>query len=210
MANEKYLDKNGVLYLWQKLKLIIDDVKYDDIELQSKVSALSTKITELETSGYDDTELKQLINECDESIKAILAAYVKTVKVNGVEITSANNTVDISVPTKVSELANDSAFIKNTVADLTNYYDKTKVDNLISAVSTLDIKTVTALPTENISSTTIYFLSVDGTAQNDAYDEYVYIDGKWEKIGSTRIDLSGYLLKSDAITNADIDEILAT
>lgn len=47
----------------------------------------------------------------------------------------------------------------------------------------------------------------------DSYDEYIWLptSNKFEKIGNTDIDLSGYLKKTDmvAITNAEIDTITA-
>ena len=44
----------------------------------------------------------------------------------------------------------------------------------------------------------------------DGYDEYLYINGAWERVGSTDIDLSGYVLASEmhAITNTEITEIV--
>jgi hypothetical protein len=36
-------------------------------------------------------------------------------------------------------------------------------------------------------------LSSSGRLVADAYDEYMVINGSWEIIGSTRVDLSGYL-----------------
>lgn len=44
------------------------------------------------------------------------------------------NTGDI--PTKVSQLQNDSAFINKNVNDLTNYYTKTQIDNTIGDINT--------------------------------------------------------------------------
>ena len=37
-------------------------------------------------------------------------------------------------------------------------------------------------------------------ATNNAYDEYIYVESKWEMIGSTEVDLSGYLTKQEAST----------
>lgn len=39
------------------------------------------------------------------------------------------------IPTKVSELENDAGYITKSVSDLTNYYDKTNVDEKIDAIS---------------------------------------------------------------------------
>ena len=55
---------------------------------------------------------------------------------------------------------------------------------------------VNELPTENINSKAIYLLAIESA--EDSYDEYLYIDGQWEKIGATRIDLSNYYTKSES------------
>ena len=43
------------------------------------------------------------------------------------------------IPTKVSELENDVGYIKKTVSDLINYYDKTTVDEKIDAIPKTDL-----------------------------------------------------------------------
>lgn len=53
----------------------------------------------------------------------------------------------------------------------------------------LSLQVVDMLPTENISTSTIYLVpNDDGT-----YDEYVYVNEKWEQIGTTEVDLSNYV-----------------
>ena len=43
----------------------------------------------------------------------------------------------------------------------------------------------------------IYFVPKTTAATQDGYDEYVYINNSWEKVGSTDIDMSAYALKSE-------------
>lgn len=43
------------------------------------------------------------------------------------------------IPTKVSELENDAGYIKKSVSDLLNYYDKTTVDKKIDAIPKTDL-----------------------------------------------------------------------
>ena len=108
--------------------------------------------------------------------------------------------------------------IDKTVSDLVNYYSKVDVYNkaevraLISTISTMDIQVVNALPTEDISTTTIYFLKPAGAT---TYDEYVYINNAWVKIGTTDLDLSQYVTNdaltlrlADYYTKAEIDTLL--
>jgi hypothetical protein len=117
-----------------------------------------------------------------------------------------------TIPTKVSDLTNDTGFITNTVNNLTNYYTKTstytksEVDNLISTVSSLNIEVVQTLPTTDISTSTIYLVPKTPST-NDNYDEYIYVNNNWEHIGSTEIDLSNYYTKTqtDSLLNDKAD-----
>lgn len=110
-----------------------------------------------------------------------------------------------TVPTALSSFDNDSGFITNTVDNLTNYYKKndtytkTEVNNLISGVSTMNVSVVSTLPATG-TATTIYLVPKASSQTQNVYDEYLYVDSKWEKIGDTQIDLSGYALSSDIPT----------
>ena len=109
------------------------------------------------------------------------------------------------LPKNLSAFSNDVGFIDNTVNNLINYYKKsetytkTEIDQKLSAK--WDSKFVDELPTEDISTTTIYFLKrkkEQGTTQyeSDVYDEYIYT-GTWELIGNTYVDLTDYYRKSE-------------
>ncbi len=106
-------------------------------------------------------------------------------------------------PTKLSDLTNDEGFIDNTVNNLTNYYLKSEtytqaeVDALISAIVTLNILVVQTLPTQDISTTTIYLVPKQTAETQDIYDEYIYVNNAWELIGTTQIDLSNYYTKTE-------------
>lgn len=80
--------------------------------------------------------------------------------------------------------------------DLENVYFKNEIDNMISALATLDIRVVDTLPTTEISTKSLYLLKVNGETNNN-YEEYVYTNGKWEMIGTTKVDLSGYATKTE-------------
>ena len=56
----------------------------------------------------------------------------------------------------------------------------------------------------------LYLVAKSTTASGNVYDEYLYINGAWELIGSTDIDLSGYVQASEmhAITNTEITDIV--
>lgn len=115
------------------------------------------------------------------------------------------------IPSNTSDLNNNSGFITSLVSDLANYYNKSEtytqaeVRALVSAIPKFAISVVSALPTENISETTVYLLKA-GTASGDLYTEYIFANGAWEILGSQRVDLTGYA--TEAWVNTKLTDCL--
>lgn len=112
---------------------------------------------------------------------------------------------DTNIPEKTSDLTNDSGFITNTVGNLANYYLKsetytqTEIDAFIAAVKNGRFIAVATLPTTDIDTKAIYLVPSSDPEAGNVKDEYINLDGTsagWELIGSTAIDLSGYVQKS--------------
>lgn len=59
-----------------------------------------------------------------------------------------------------------------------------------------NFQVVDELPTENISTSTIYLILSDVQSEDNIYDEYIYVNGNWEHIGSTAVDLHDYVTKT--------------
>ena len=156
----------------------------------------------LSTEDYTTSEKNKLAG-IDQNAQVNV---IETISVNSTGVSpDINKNVDISVPTKTSDLNNDSGFITKAVNDLTNYYlksdtyTKTEVDALIAAITTINILVVQTLPTQNISTSTIYFVPKATASSQNVYDEYINLDGTtagWELIGDTQIDLTNYIQKS--------------
>ena len=81
------------------------------------------------------------------------------------------------------------------------------INSAVSGITGISFEIVGSLPTTGKAGV-IYLLSNSGTAPN-VYDEYIWLNTKFEKIGTTAVDLSGYVQASEivAITNAEIDAI---
>ena len=107
-------------------------------------------------------------------------------------------TIETNVSAAATTAGNASASVAAVKKDLANYYKKTEtysqaeINNKISAIPKFDIKVCEALPDSNISKTTVYLLKGKKEDTNNIYDEYIYVNSKWEMLGSQSLDLSGY------------------
>ena len=73
----------------------------------------------------------------------------------------------------------------------TQTYTKAEVNALVAAG--LKLEPVQTLPTTDIDTHTIYLVPKSTPTTDNAKDEYVYVNGGWEKIGDTEIDLTNYV-----------------
>ena len=116
------------------------------------------------------------------------------------DITSSiTGTYNVPTDKAVKTFVEGKGYIDNAVDDLVNYYKKSEtytksqVDALIALVPTFDIQVVQVLPTEDISTTTIYLVLSGDPESGNIYDEYIYINNAWEKLGSQTIMLDGVI-----------------
>lgn len=91
----------------------------------------------------------------------------------------------------------------------TTAFVTTAVGEAVAGSTSIKFEVVTSLPATGDVGT-IYLKANNGSAPN-SYDEYIWVNSAWEKIGTTDVDLSGYLKKTDmvAITNAEIDAMFS-
>ena len=165
----------------------------------------------LSTNDYTTAEKQKLSGIAS----GAQANVIESVKVNGTALTPNSKAVDVTVPTKVSQLTNDSGFQNATQVNATitekGYQTQSQVQSLINSavgnITSIKYEKVSSLPTAG-SNGVIYLVSHSHGTQ-DIYDEYIWIsDSKtFEKIGSTDIDLSAYVKKSEltAITTNDLN-----
>ena len=93
------------------------------------------------------------------------------------------------------------------------YQTASQVQSAISAAGHLKRAIVESLPeVGSADENTVYMVLSDGAEGENIYEEWMVIEGAWERIGSTDVDLSGYLQETDMveITDEEIDEILAS
>ena len=71
-------------------------------------------------------------------------------------------------------------------------------------------KVVDSLPTEDIDPNKIYLVTDANNVEGNLYDEFVYTDNKWEKLGSYRasVELADYVKDTDALSAAEVEALL--
>ena len=107
---------------------------------------------------------------------------IETVKVNGTALTpDSSKAVNVDL----------SAYAKS--ADVTK-----EIASAVSGVTQIDYSVVEALPSTGKKGV-IYLVANSGSG-NNIYDEYIYINSKFEKLGSREMDLSSYAKKTDIPT----------
>ncbi len=96
------------------------------------------------------------------------------------------------------EIKKTAAAVTEVKKDLENYYKKTEtysqteIDTRISAIPKFKIDVCDTLPETDISETTVYLVKSSKTETGNIYDEYIYVDSKWEKLGTqTSGDIAG-------------------
>lgn len=98
-----------------------------------------------------------------------------------------------------------SQFVTRSVNDLLNYYTKqntytqAEVDALIGSIQHFHYEIYTELP-QSGESNVLYLIGPAGSGK-DRYEEYVYANNSFTKIGDTSIDLSNYVT-TQALTSA--------
>ena len=164
-------------------------------QIDAKVPASAGK--GLSTNDFTDS-LKARLEGIEEGAQVNV---IEAVKVNGAALVPSAKAVDVQVPARVGQLTNDAGYITKAVSDLVSYYTKAEtytkaeIEERVSAVTT-QWQVVSSLPAVG-EANTIYFLTKTGTA-TDSSDEYVYIDGRWELLGTTAFQLD--IQQGDGIT----------
>lgn len=136
----------------------------------------------------------QAIKDVKDQVDTLTSSI--TNDINEIKITEIPNQIKASIIDNLDSSAVDKSLSANQGRIL-----KEMISNLVN----LRLQIVAELP-ERGETNIIYLIQKDGEAP-DTYDEYVYIEDKWEKIGNTDVDLSNYYTKEDVYNKSEINEI---
>lgn len=188
------------------MTLLISKIK---TALGGKVDAVSGK--GLSTNDYTSAEKQKLSGIAN----GAQVNAIESVKVNGTKLTPSSKAVDVTVPTKTSQLTNDSGYQSATsvesIITAKEYQTQSQVQSLINSavgnITSIRYEKVTSLPATG--SNGVIYLVAHSHGTHDIYDEYIWLSETktYEKIGNTDIDLSAYVKSSEltAITTNDLN-----
>lgn len=192
-------------------------------ELHSDIETAHSEIDNIETAMTEQdqsiTTIQSEIEKIEQSITNISntdKSQSQQIAQNQQGIDKLTQTVDKGFKQISAELDTKQPkgdYITNAVDNLVNYYKKTEtytqdeVNALVSGLTHITVQVVNSVA--DVTSPNIIYLVPAGGTGNDSYDEYLYVNGKPERIGSMRVDLSQYYTKSETYSRAEIDSALS-
>ena len=185
--------------LLEKTKADIDSLNTTTItEINQRLDNIDTALDNIQNTSIPDLDkrIKDNLNSIKELAKSL---------------SDLSSTLDTHIKNTVIHVTQDDKDLWNSILDNAKKYAK----KLFDSVTSFNIQIVDALPVDNIKEMTIYFMRNGRNNETDYYEEYMYINNKWEIIGSTFVNLTPYLLVSDFektinnyVTKADLIEKL--
>lgn len=134
------------------------------------------------------------------------ANVLESVKLNGVPLQITDKAVNVTVPTKVSDLTNNSKFQTDTQVSesistaLQEYSTTEQMNSAISSAiaNAAHLKRVIiddghSLPEVGAADVnTIYMMKKTNAQSQNTFTEYMVVNNAWEIIGDTAVDLTDY------------------
>lgn len=226
---KKYLDDNGLLYFWQKItNKFVAKENGKGLSTNDYTTAEKNKLGGIDAGAEVNVIESVVVNGTTATVSnktasvTIEAGAIDTISVNGTAQTiDQNKNVDITVPTKVSDLTNDSGF--QTSAQVDAAID-TKISSTYKAKGSVAFASLPAASsanegfvynvTDSFTTTADFVEGAGNTYPAGTNVVIVNTTGSTYKydVLSGFVDLSDYVLSSDlvAITNAEIDTIVAS
>ena len=172
----------------------------------------------VDSSEYDgpvQSRIEQLLLDIKSVISAGGSGGVTEATVSTMIATAINSLID-SAPDEYNTLGKIAAHllltdeqIRTITEQVADRYTKEETNELVSKIPKFTIEVVTSLPTENISTTTVYLKTGSKSDHDNIYDEYIYVNSKWELLGTQKIDLTNFYTKKETgdLLNKKVDKV---
>lgn len=181
------------------------DIASDAAIAQSKISGLTTALAGKAPVEHDHVaaDITDFDTAADARVSAGITAHNSSSSAHS-DIRSAiaaaqsaadaaQDTADAAMP-KAGGAFTGAVTVQAPTGEM-NPATKKYVDDAVSAAASGSFKVVGELP--DTGDPGVIYLVAHEHGEGDAYDEYIYTNGAWEKIGSTDIDLSDYVTNDE-------------
>lgn len=165
-----------------------------------------------------DAQVQQAINDLNRDVTNLGKDLDAVEKIVGKESTG-EGVASTGLIARVEALEAQDGVLAGEIdaleTSLSNVYTRQETDKAIAtaiaAVDHLSRKIVEALPeTANANENVIYMVHREGGTGQDVYNEYMYINGTWEIIGDTSVDLTDYAKKEDILVKSVSSDFTVT
>lgn len=190
-----YLDNAGVTQILTKIKSLLAK--------KAEITAIPTKTSQLtndssyQTQSDVSSSISTRLGELDVPTTGGETKYICSItQTNGV-ISAKEKDFEMSVDDRITTLLN-----RGSLADQSFVMER--IENAVGKITSFEYKIVESLPaTTEGKKGVIYLVAHSGSTNQNSYDEYIFLPAegstaaRYEKIGTTDIDLTPYAKKTD-------------
>lgn len=193
-----YLDNAGVTQILTKIKSLLAK--------KAEITAIPTKVSQLTNDRQYQTPddvtftISTRLGELDVPTTGGETKYICSISQTNGEISAKEKDFDNSVDDRIMTLLN-----QGSLADRSFVMER--IENAVGKITSFEYKVVDSLPaTSEGKKGTIYLVAHNGSTNQNSYDEYIFLPAegntaaRYEKIGTTDIDLTPYAKKTEIPT----------
>lgn len=189
-----YLDNAGVTQILTKIKSLLAK--------KAEITAIPTKVSQLtndsryQTPGDVSTKISTELGKLDVPTTGGETKYICSISQTNGEISAKEKDFDNSVDDRIMTLIN-----RGNLADQSFVMER--IENAVGKITSFEYKIVDSLPaTSEGKKGVVYLVAHSGSTNQNSYDEYIFLpaeggtSARYEKIGTTDIDLTPYAKKT--------------
>ena len=199
-----YLDNAGVTQILTKIKSLLAK-KAEITAIPTKVSQL-TNDSKFQTNGDVNAKVSLELEKLNYDVKEQAESEINPDYFLS-DITQSNGKISA---TKVSFFDKWDRCFTKSISDgyaITAPIVDSKIASAVGKITSFEYKIVSSLPaTSEGKKGVVYLVAHSGSTTNNVYDEYIFLpaegstEARYEKIGTTDIDLTPYAKKTEIPT----------
>lgn len=190
-----YLDNAGVTQILTKIKSLLAK--------KAEITAIPTKTSQLTNDSSYQTQsdvtssISTKLGELSVPTTGGETKYICSITQTNGKISAEKKDFETSVDNRINTLLNRGSLVGDS-------FVMARIEEAVGKITSFEYKIVDSLPaTTEGKKGVIYLLAHSGSTNQNSYDEYIFLPAegstaaRYEKIGTTDIDLTPYAKKTD-------------